>query len=303
MAEITRKRTGELLRKLFEILSMHPEGLPAGDALKQLANSFTLTPYETGFYESSGVRRFEQIVRFATVDCVKAGWLIKNKGKWAVTYIGMDAWKNFSDAEAFYKEAVRLYHVWKDARDGEGMVAEVELTEEKIEDSSTDKSTSITFEKAEEVAWTEIEQFLRKIDPYELQFLVGDLLEAMGYYVSWSSPPGKDGGVDVIAYTDPIGTQSPRIKVQVKRRGEKVDADGIRSFISIISGNDVGLYVSIGGFTRDAEAFARSQESRKITLINLDKLVELWIQFYPKLKDDARRRLPLTPIYFLTPST
>ncbi len=70
MAEVTRKRTGELLRKLFEILMAAPEGLQAGVALEKLANSVTLTPYEAGLYESTGTRRFEKIVRFATVDCV-----------------------------------------------------------------------------------------------------------------------------------------------------------------------------------------------------------------------------------------
>ena len=43
------------------------------------------------------------------------------------------------------------------------------------------------------------------------------------------------------------------------------------------------------------------QERRKITLIDLERLVDLWIEFYPKLDDLARDRLPLTPIYFLTP--
>jgi len=78
MPEVTIRRTGELLRKLFEILLAEPEGLTARDALGRLASSVALTEYERGDYE--GGRRFEKIVRFATVECVKAGWLIKNKG-------------------------------------------------------------------------------------------------------------------------------------------------------------------------------------------------------------------------------
>ena len=65
--------------------------------------------------------------------------------------------------------------------------------------------------------------------------------------------------------------------------------------------DDAGLFVAIGGFTRDAEDFARMQERRKITLIDLEQLVDLWTEFYPKLTDLARERLPLTPIYFLAP--
>ena len=78
MAEITRRRTGELLRVLFGLLRTAPDGLQASAALRQLAARVQLTPYEAGDYESGG-RRFEKIVRFATVDCVKAGWLSKHK--------------------------------------------------------------------------------------------------------------------------------------------------------------------------------------------------------------------------------
>jgi len=38
----------------------------------------------------------------------------------------------------------------------------------------------------------------------------------MGYHVAWVAPPGPDGGVDVIAQSDPLGINGPRIKVQVK---------------------------------------------------------------------------------------
>jgi restriction system protein len=52
---------------------------------------------------------------------------------------------------------------------------------------------------------------------------------------------------------------------------------------------------------RDAEETARKQTGRKITLIDLERLVDLRIEAYGKLDDKARRRLPLSPIYFLTP--
>lgn len=52
MADITRARTGELLRKLFEILMAEPEGLPAAEALERGADSVTLSEYEPGVYQS-----------------------------------------------------------------------------------------------------------------------------------------------------------------------------------------------------------------------------------------------------------
>jgi restriction system protein len=69
------------------------------------------------------------------------------------------------------------------------------------------------------------------MNPFDFQQLVADLLRAMGYHVSWVSPPGKDGGVDIIAYTDPLGTKLPRIKVQVRRVGQKIAMDGLKAFL------------------------------------------------------------------------
>jgi restriction system protein len=141
------------------------------------------------------------------------------------------------------------------------------------------------------------------MDPYEVQKLVADLLKAMGYYPSWVAPPGKDGGLDIVAHPDPLGTRPPRIKVQVKRQQDPVGREGLSAFLAHVNEEDAGLFVCIGGFTRDAKDFARMQERRKITLIDLERLVELWVEFSPKLYDVARERLPLTPIYFLTPKT
>jgi len=299
MATVTWQRTGTLLRKLLEILMSEPEGLAARVALDRLATEAQpLTEHEAGFY-ADGSRRFEKIVRFATVDCVKAGWLVKHKGSWTVTDAGRQAYAKFTAPEAFHKEAARLYWQWKKAQGATQQAEPAAAPDAPPEEG--DKSTSITFEQAEEQAWGEIEVHVSTMDPYEVQRLVADLLKAMGYYPSWISPPGKDGGLDIMAHPDPLGTRPPRIKVQVKRQQQRISREGLSAFLAHVNEADAGLFVCTGGFTRDAEDFARMQERRKITLIDLDRFVELWTEFYPKLDDQARERLPLTPIYFLTP--
>ncbi|MFL9499575.1 restriction endonuclease [Rhodopseudomonas palustris] len=301
MAEITYKRTGELLRTLFSILVQFPEGLRASVALEKLAAAVTLTDYEAGVYPSSGVRRFEQIVRFATVDCSKAGWLVKQRGTWTLTETGRAAYQAIPDPAAFYKEAVRLYREWDAARGAAAGAANDSIEEITESGGTPEKSAQITFEQAEEQAQAEIRAYLAAINPYDLQQIVADLLKAMGYYPSWVSPPGPDGGLDIVAHPDPLGTRPPRIKVQVKRNSQAVDESGLRSFLALVNEDDAGLFVAIGGFTKAARDAARMQERRKVTLIDLDRLLELWIEHYSKLDDLARERLPLTPIYFLTP--
>lgn len=295
MADITRQRTGEFLRRLFEILKQAPEGMPAKEAIGRLEQVVSLTPYEAGMYESGG-RRFDKIVRFATVDCVKAGWMQKTKGRWYLTEAGKKAYLQFADPAAFYAEASKLYRAWKASQpDGEDQASSEDAEE------STSKTVSITFEQAEEQSWTEIESFLRKMQPYDFQELVAALLRAMGYYVSWIAPPGKDGGTDIVALVDPLGSRAPRIKVQVKRQQNPTPVDVVRSFMAVLGDEDVGLFISVGGFTKDAAEEARTQEKRRVTLIDLERLFDLWIEFYPKLTDQARQRLPLKPIYFLAP--
>ncbi len=297
MPEVTRKRTGELLRKLFEILMMHPDGMPARQALDELESKVQLTEYERGDYPSGG-RRFEIIVRFATVDCVKSGWLIKHKGRWSVTEQGKAAHSKYPDPESFYKQAVKLYHEWKASQP----TSDADVAAD-VEGDGGGKSASINFEQAEEQAWMEIEQYLRGMNPYDFQELVAALLRAMSYHVSWIAPPGKDGGIDILAWSDPLGTRPPRIKVQVKRQVTSVNVDGLRSFMALLGDDDVGLFVVLGGFTKDAQDEARTQEKRKVTLIDLEQLFDLWVEYYRKLDDEARRRLPLRPIHFLAPET
>jgi len=295
MAEITRRRTGEFLRGLFKLLIASGDGLPARIALQQLEHQVTLTEYEAGEYDSGG-RRFEKIVRFATVDCVKAGWLVKAKGIWLVTEEGLNAYTEIKDPEAFYKQAVRLYQQWRATQpDAEP------TTPEETEDGTSGKAASITLEEAEEQAWDEVSQYLHQMNAYDFQALVADLLRAMGYHVDWEAPPGKDGGLDILAWPDPLGTKPPRIKVQVKRQVQSVSVEGVRSFLAVLGDDDVGLFVSLGGFTKDAVEAARNQERRCLTLIDIRRLYDLWVGHYKNLSDEARRRMPLRPVYFLSP--
>jgi len=278
MTEITTQRTGEFTRKLFEILINHIEGMRARDALKTLQEQVQLTEYERGKYPSGGLR-FEKIVRFATIDYVKAGWLVKDKGRWTVTSEGKHAYNEYNSPEEFYRNARKLYGEWRKSR--------------------PEPDTKV--EEAQEWAWDEIEDYLQTMPPYELQKLIASLLKAMGYHISWIAPPGKDGGVDIMAWNDPLGTRPPRIRVQVKREQHSVNVANLRSFMALLGGDDVGIFVSTGGFTKDAEEEARTQQNRQVTLINLERLYELWVEHLDKLDQEARDLFPLKPIYFLAP--
>ncbi len=102
-----------------------------------------------------------------------------------------------------------------------------------------------------------------------------------------------------MAHADALGISGPRIRVQVKRRADKIAVQDVRSFMAILGEGDVGLFVSIRGFTKDAEGTARNQEKRRVTLLDLRALFELWVEHYDQIPETYRRLLALKPVHFL----
>jgi restriction system protein len=270
----------------------NPDGLPAAQVLKAVEQLVPPSEFERETYpRNPNVRRYEKTIRFATITSVKTGWLLKSGGAWSLTEEGRQAFRSFTEPETFEREAVRGYRAWEKEQQPESRASE---------EASEVADTTGALEEAEESAWTEIRGYLTAMPPYDFQRLVAALLKAMGYYVDWIAPPGPDGGIDLIAHADPLGTTGPRIKVQVKRRDtEKVSAESLRAFMAVLGEQDVGIYISAAGFTAQAEREARSQEKRRLKLIDLERFVELWVQHMHGLPDSDRQRLPLKPVYFL----
>ncbi len=46
---------------------------------------------------------------------------------------------------------------------------------------------------------------------------------------------------------------------------------------------------------------ARMQETRRITLLDLEALFDLWTRYYDELAEGDRKLLPLEPVFFLSP--
>jgi restriction system protein len=296
MAETGRKRQGELVRGVFSILLDKPDGMAAAEVLAELERLVPPTAFENEAYpRNPTVRRYPKVVRFSTIASVKAGWLVKESGRWSLTDEGRQAYERFTDPAEFMAESARLYRAWKRQQPSTAGDDDVQ--------GDGDAESTIALEEADEAASGAIREYLATMPPYDFQNLVAALLKAMGYYVLWVAPPGPDQGIDVIAYTDPLGTKAPRIKVQVKRQAEtRIAVDGVRAFMAVLGDQDVGIYISAGGFTSDALREARGQERRSLTLIDLDRLIALWIEHYDRLDDADRQRLPLKPVYFLAPT-
>jgi restriction system protein len=185
MAEITRRRQGELLAGVFEVLQKHPDELAAKDVLRQVRELVPPTPFEASEYPNRpGVRRYEKIIRFSTVPFVKAGWLVKTKGMCIATDEGLAAFDEAgSDLESWFRTGVAKYREWK--KDQPGPDATPDVNEAEIEDTVV----TTTFEEATEAAFADIRGHVEAMSPYDFQDMVAALLEAMGYHVLWVARP------------------------------------------------------------------------------------------------------------------
>lgn len=288
-----KKTATKVLFEAFKVLKENGGQLRSKDVINQIRNRIELTDWEKERFEKTGYIRWESILHFYTINATKSGFMRKDKRMWILTEEGEKAMKK--GAEEFFELAKEGYKKWR----LENPIKEKE--EEKEEDSEgADELQILNLEKAEEQAFEGIKEYINNKNPYEFQDLVAALLKAMGYYISFVAARGKDGGVDIIAYQDPLGIKTPRVKVQVKHKPHTASpVDDIRKLLGVMNKDgDVGIVVSSGGFTSEAEFKSRDSHIH-VELINLDRFIELWIEFYPKMSDEDKNKLPLQSIYFL----
>jgi restriction system protein len=131
----------------------------------------------------------------------------------------------------------------------------------------------------------------------DLEELVAAVLRALGYKAR-VTPKGPDRGRDVIASPDGLGFQSPRVIAEVKHRPkEPIGANTIRSFLGGLREGDRGLFVSTGGFTREAH-YEAERASVPVTLVDLDQLAVLIVEHYESFDLDGRSLVPLVRVYW-----
>lgn len=142
-----------------------------------------------------------------------------------------------------------------------------------------------------------IADMIAALDAYQLQDLVAGILRAMGYKTRVSAK-GADRGVDIFASPDGLGLQEPRIFVEVKHRpGSTMGSQELRAFLGGRKATDRCLYVSTGGFTREAR-YESERATTPITLIDSQELQRLVREHYERLDEETRRLVPLTKIYW-----
>lgn len=280
------------------ILSFMVEEMMKNDSHLNLSEIYSLTENNVPLSDyakettSSGGQRWRNILQFYSIELAVAGFILKQKGVWYLTDEGQSVYKA-GGAKYMLSTAHSKY------REFEKSKKSVEITP----DNPYEEPYSAAVSNIDELtsnAMSGIRDYIVSKNPYEFQFLVAALLRAMGYFTPFVAPKGKDGGIDIIAYNDPLGTIQPHIKVQVKHYpNAPISVEVIRSLMGVLNkDSEVGMIVTSGSFTSEAIREARHAR-RHLRLIDINEFISLWETYYDKMPYEDRALLPITPIYFL----
>jgi len=145
------------------------------------------------------------------------------------------------------------------------------------------------------------ERVTRKFKGHRMAVLVAAVLDAEGFHTT-VSPPGPDGGVDILAGSGPLGLSAPRLVVQVKSQESKIDVRPLRELSGVMVRYQAehGLLVGWGGFNQGVRNEAATDHFR-IRLWDADDLISAIERHYPDLPVAIRTVLPLKQVWTLAP--
>lgn len=171
---------------------------------------------------------------------------------------------------------------------------------EPAEDDEEEEESVVIFHDTLSKAHEFIKDKILSISFDDMEALTAALLRAIGYKTR-VTPKGPDQGRDVVASPDGLGFQAPRIIAEVKHRpNESMGAEKIRAFIGGLREGDRGLYVSTGGFTKEAR-YEAGRSNIPVTLVDSDYLAHLVVEHYEAFDAEGRSLVPLKKVYWPIP--
>ena len=287
----TKATATKTLYAVMKEISRRGGIMPAKELYPFVEANVNLTDWEKEPAGKNKYIRWTNSFQFYSINYAKAGLIVKQKGMWYLTPEGENALQ-LSPEEVMEKGEV-AYREWRKLNPRE------DKHHEEPSDENDERDRAEELNLLESDAREGIRQFIASKSPYEFQDMVAALLRAMDYHTPFIAPKGKDGGIDIIAYLDPLGAQTPRIKVQVKHKPETaIGASEIRALLGVLRAGDIALFVTSGTFSPDARRETTSSREF-IRLIDGNDFIDMWQEFYDKMTDEDKNMLPLKRISFL----
>lgn len=187
-----------MIHAAFKFLDERGGSARRSEVLEHIAQSVQFDEWEAGRFEKSGAIRWQTKLSFYTVGAIKGGLLVRRSGTWYLTPEGREALK--LEPLELVRAIEEAYAQWDKARNEQSEASGATTMEE---DNGDAVEPSETLDEVRDRAAQTLKERVAEMSPYEFQDLVAALLRGMGYSTPVVAPPGRDGGLDIIAYRDP----------------------------------------------------------------------------------------------------
>ncbi|MBW4891567.1 winged helix-turn-helix domain-containing protein [Mucilaginibacter sp. HMF5004] len=119
----SRKLAAKVLFATFKILKDAGGKMRNVEVVNRIRETVSFTEWETERYEKTGYIRWESILAFFSIDCIKTGFLQKSKGIWILTPDGEQAIK--LGPEGVLEASSKGYKIWKSQQQVDESLKEV----------------------------------------------------------------------------------------------------------------------------------------------------------------------------------
>jgi restriction system protein len=259
--------------------------MKASEILDAIEMRLPLDDWAREVIESNGLPRWRMYAHFFSVDAVKSGFLLKERGMWRLTEAGMQA---LSKGERDYFLLAQLgYKQWKAAQlvdstpvkppasmdDGGSNEVENTPPQARLDEIQREVQSALAAEILERVATCSPAYFERLVVQLLIRMGYGGSREEAGKAVGRSG----DGGIDGVINEDRLGLDA--IYLQAKRWSNVVGRPEIQQFVGALAGQraNKGVFIATSRFTQDAKDYAANSQY-KIVLIDGERLADLMIE-------------------------
>jgi restriction endonuclease Mrr len=154
-------------------------------------------------------------------------------------------------------------------------------------------SPLLLIEQQNELVRKKLREKLHSMDPFQFEYFIADLLQAIGYEQVEVTSRSGDKGIDIVANLTVGGITNVKTVIQVKRYKENKNLSG--KYITQLRGSaevdQRGLIITTSGFTKDAREEAKAPNKMPVSLVDGERLIELLFKYEVGVKKEA------VPIY------
>ncbi|AGX04012.1 MULTISPECIES: restriction endonuclease [Bacillus] len=159
-----------------------------------------------------------------------------------------------------------ISEIQEEIKDMEEVIDPFEVMEEKFIELRTDLATNL-IQKVKKAHWK------------KLEYIIVELLMAMGYGDGRITGKTNDGGIDGIIKEDKLGLEN--IYLQAKRWDNSIGRELVQSFSGALDdmGATKGVFITTSYFTKGALEYVERLQTKKIVLIDGETLAKLMIDY------------------------